>query len=166
LCAREKTTRKTWLRLQEACTLRGGICLSPTYQGFNAKHVIRCAAGHEWEALCANILRGSWCIRCHIARPTTSLEDAQALARSFGGSCLSSTFVKATQPLQWVCDSGHRWSASLNRVYRAHWCPECKKISRAISMKMTKAKHLSQKQVAHSAVEKARAGRRLRALKP
>jgi hypothetical protein len=166
LCAREKRTRKTWLRLQDACTSRGGICLSPTYQGFNAKHFIRCAAGHEWEALCANILRGSWCIRCHLARPTTSLEDAQTLARGFGGRCLSSTFVKATQPLQWACEAGHCWSASLNRVYRGHWCAECNKLSRAVLKERAKANRASQLQLAKSSIGKSRAGRRLQALKP
>ena len=44
----------------------GGKCISTIYKSTDQKLLWQCAKGHEWEALPANIQRGSWCRICYL----------------------------------------------------------------------------------------------------
>lgn len=51
--------------LRELAAAKGGVCLSTEYVNVNTKYRWRCAKGHEWEAIGANVGRGrSWCPIC------------------------------------------------------------------------------------------------------
>ncbi len=52
-------------KLKEAAEAKGGECLSTEYIKLLSKYRWRCAKGHEWEAIGANVGRGrSWCPIC------------------------------------------------------------------------------------------------------
>lgn len=65
----------------------GGKCLSSTYHGTNAPYRLRCAAGHEWDALENNILHGGWCRPCRNEGQKLGIEAMRALASERGGIC-------------------------------------------------------------------------------
>jgi len=104
---------------------RGGECLSTEYLRASAPLVWRCSQGHKWSASW-NAVRsgGTWCPTC--ARSRISIRDAQLLASSRGGECLSTEYLHSVVPLHWRCAQGHEWSASWNVVRSGgSWCPTC-----------------------------------------
>jgi hypothetical protein len=54
-----------------------------------------------------------------------SIKDAQELALSRKGRCLSVDYVNNSTPLLWECADGHRWTATYNNVKNNRWCPQC-----------------------------------------
>ncbi|WP_373322126.1 zinc-ribbon domain-containing protein [Paraburkholderia adhaesiva] len=50
--------------------LRTGECLSERYVNNETKLRWRCAKGHEWEAVPASVIKGSWCPQCAILNQT------------------------------------------------------------------------------------------------
>ncbi|WP_397450687.1 hypothetical protein [Pseudomonas sp. NA-150] len=121
-------------RLQEVCARREGVCLTEEYAGYSTMHRFRCKAGHEWEALAAAVLRGSWCRSCLEARKTVVLDlaAAQQHARYYGGECVSTEYVEAPGDMQWACGFGHSWWASFASIKRSgRWCVQCSMGSRS-----------------------------------
>lgn len=110
---------------------RGGECLSNGPVNSHIKLQWRCANGHEWMARPADIKNsGSWCPTCGIefraAQQRASIEEIQALARSRGGVCLSTSYDDSETNLRWRCARGHEWEASLRNVkHNKSWCPVC-----------------------------------------
>jgi hypothetical protein len=90
---------------------------------------MRCAEGHEWEALGMSLQRGSWCRVCHQVSRRKGLQAMQDVAAERGGQCLSSQYQQAARKLTWLCHLGHIWQASWASVQR-HWCPECAHLNR------------------------------------
>ena len=63
-------------------------------------------------------------VKLNKARNT--LEDARALAKAKGGSCLSPVYRNSRSRLEWRCGLGHSpWHASYDNVKRGTWCPTC-----------------------------------------
>jgi hypothetical protein len=120
----ERRVAESLLRLQALAQARGGQCLSETYLGPKMRHRVRCAEGHEWEALGSSLLRGSWCWVCHQVSHDKGLQAMHDMAAARGGQCLASHYRNFSQRLSWVCHLGHTWKASWDRVQQ-HWCPEC-----------------------------------------
>lgn len=59
------------------------------------------------------------------------ISDAQTLAASKGGKCLSTNLKNKNDLLEWECDMGHNWLASYKSVKGTvnglgTWCPSCK----------------------------------------
>ena len=101
---------------------RGGRLLSRELVTAAAKLQWRCAQGHEWQASWTYVRLGTWCPRCS-GRARLTLEDAQALARSRGGECLSTRYTNSHTKMRWRSADGHIWSASLMSVRRGRWGP-------------------------------------------
>src|SRR5688572_27052025 len=80
-------------RLTDLAKIRGGDCLSTSYEGNKSKLDWRCAKGHKWTAIPSNILRGHWCVICGNERQgrakAHSIELARTVAKKHGGECLS-----------------------------------------------------------------------------
>ena len=112
-------------RLQEAASLKGGICLSSDYTGTAGKYRFRCRVGHEWEAFGSAIRRGTWCQQCAHEERRLGLEMARQVAVERGGECLSQAYVNRKSKLQWRCHRGHCWQTSMNSIQAGHWCPTC-----------------------------------------
>lgn len=54
------------------------------------------------------------------------LEKAQDYAKNKGGQCLNDYYQNAITKMDWKCNKGHVWSASVgNVVGKGSWCPIC-----------------------------------------
>lgn len=108
---------------------RGGECLSDKYLNNKTKLRWRCAEGHVWEALSANVKRGHWCKICgnyrQARQKAKSIETARELARAKGGECLSSDYINNHTKLGWRCAEGHEWRAVPASIQGGTWCPIC-----------------------------------------
>lgn len=52
-------------RLQATAHARGGVCLTPDYDGMRAQYVFRCAKGHEWKSTGNQVVHYlAWCLLC------------------------------------------------------------------------------------------------------
>ena len=59
-------------------------------------------------------------------RLRNTLENAKALAKAKGGSCLSPVYTNCRSGLEWQCGFGHSlWRASYSNVMSGTWCPTC-----------------------------------------
>ena len=115
-------------KAKELANSLGGELLSTPYQGVDAKYKWRCKLGHEWQASYYSVVqRGQWCGRCHgtLRTPEEQLFKAKIIAQDHGGVCLSSEYKGSTQKLEWKCQYGHVWEASLSNISRGKWCPWC-----------------------------------------
>ena len=121
----EEYKKKLTKEAQELAESKGGKCLS---EYVNAKNYMEwvCGAGHTWDAELNRIRRGRWCKQCANDKTAVKLEDAQKVAESKGGKCLSrvGTYNKKAV-FQWECALGHVWEAWYNNVKNATWCPTC-----------------------------------------
>jgi hypothetical protein len=116
---------------QHAASERGGVCLSLAYTGVEQKLEWQCSEGHRFKLSLHHIhSMGCWCRTCGYVRNSAAhrltLDDAHLIATNNGGKCLSTLYVKAIARLEWECESGHRFKASLNSVRNmGSWCPSC-----------------------------------------
>ncbi|MEX3842343.1 hypothetical protein [Paraburkholderia sp. BR10882] len=100
-CAHEASARRNLLadglkRLRAAARAHGGRCLATAYTGARSYYPVECAKGHRWEAEGAEILRGTWCLRC--ARSASQIDAngvarLRAAAQSHNGVRLSTEYV-------------------------------------------------------------------------
>jgi hypothetical protein len=133
--------RKSIKDLRDMAKQFGGKCLSEHFLGMSVKHRWECAEGHQWEAIPQNInTLGRWCPTCGRTksdkkRRKYTLIDMQKLAKSRGGSCLSSTFESVIKKLTWQCSKGHIWEATPHNIKNGNWCPACAREIRAIKRK-------------------------------
>lgn len=115
--------RTSLLVLQALARLRGGQCLSETYEPSRMRW--RCAAGHEWFASPKKIRGGSWCPRCAGFK---TIEDLQAIAAERGGRCLIRSMAEAAHDacIEWECARGHRFAIRHRSVISGQWCSICR----------------------------------------
>ena len=120
-------------RLREAARAKGGVCLGESYHGVNVSYRFRCSAGHEWDAVGAQMLRGTWCRRCHDTpgaparyRLQDGLARLRALAAERGGKCLSTEYRGIEQPVRLRCAKGHVWETRAAGPLYGQWCWECR----------------------------------------
>jgi hypothetical protein len=137
LARREAGERK----LLETIVYRGGRMLTP-YVRSQVKQRYRCAEGHEWTAVPASILQGTWCPECAAAerkelwsrepkrraQRERILRRMQQIAATHGGAVLSETFEGSKVPLLLRCARGHRWRARPSSLKQGTWCPGCKEV--------------------------------------
>ncbi len=122
-------------RLRSMAAAQGGQCLSESYLGVRAPYRFRCSRGHEWETLGRRILRGGWCLKCAYDKKRLTLEDAHAAAQARGGQCLSTTYIRVSVKLHWICHRGHSWHATFAAIRAGHWCAECAYMARITNRK-------------------------------
>lgn len=67
MCDR-RGTRLTLQELQDMAVIRGGKCLSQSYQNSQTPMLWECSAGHQWTTIPAVIRRGGWCRKCYEER--------------------------------------------------------------------------------------------------
>ncbi|MCP4130769.1 MAG: hypothetical protein GY754_07290 [bacterium] len=103
---------------------RGGKCLSEEYKDANTKLKWECKEGHTWQAIPANVKRGTWCAVCRHRKKYT-IEDMQNIAKERGGKCLSKTYKNIFAKLKWKCKEGHTWEAVPSNIKNGRWCPVC-----------------------------------------
>jgi hypothetical protein len=110
--------------LHELAERRGGACLSDAFAGAKVKHRWRCHAGHEWEAVAAQVKHSSWCPICAKRYPG-SIDGMRELAYDRGGWCLSSRYDGHLTLLRFACGRRHRFELTGREVKSGLWCPVC-----------------------------------------
>jgi len=108
---------------------RGGKCLSKKYVDTQTKLLWECKEGHRWSAKPNTIRNGSWCPYC-AQQVKHTIADMRALAKSYGGKCLSKEYINNKIKLEWECKNGHRWKRRPIYVQRGRWCRKCAGIER------------------------------------
>ncbi len=114
--------------LEEARILaseRNGKCISTEWNDSRTKMLWECSEGHRWMSLLSTIRAGSWCCVCYLSTKSYTLEDAQSIAKSKGGKCLSETLEKFQKHLEWECKKGHNWESTLTNINKGSWCKIC-----------------------------------------
>lgn len=130
-CAMVKLRKYTIENMIEIAKSRNGLCLSNEYRGITKKLRWRCGKGHEWKTTPKSILIGNWCPICGIEqsnakkRKKITINEINKLAKLRGGECTSKKYVSLKDPLEWMCKFEHKWSMSLDYLYRGSWCPNC-----------------------------------------
>lgn len=126
---------KTWCRkcssqkyciedIKKIAKSRGGQCVSSTYNGYNGLVDFICQHGHEWKTSPKNIIfANTWCPKCRYIKARNTIEQAQQIAISNNGICLSKRYTIGK--LEWKCNRGHVWPAPYSRIKNGKWCPEC-----------------------------------------
>lgn len=90
--------------------------------------LLQCSCTHRFWLDARHISdRRNFCANCGMnAERAVRLKAAQGHAKSLGGQLLSTAYVTAREPLRWLCDQGHAWSATWDNVHgKKSWCPEC-----------------------------------------
>lgn len=137
-CAAE-ARRNTLDQMKHIAAAKGGKCLSDSYTTTNTKLLWECAKGHQWWAKPTHVKAGHWCPYCaHRARGT--IDEMRMLAKSRGGTCLSTVYRNANTKLQWKCAKGHTWHAAPAKIRLGRWCPECAVEKRASLLRLGLAK--------------------------
>jgi len=111
--------------------------MSEQWRGGSAPLVWRCSQGHVWEATFSNVFcRRTWCPLCANDAQRLGIAEANRIAASHGGQCLSSGYRSCRELLQWACSRGHVFIDSLyNMRLRRSWCPECRYVDRLLLAK-------------------------------
>lgn len=121
---RGKNQRATVQSMVALADRRGGKFISLEYFGNQIKHTWECKQGHRWDAMPGSILAGTWCPDC-AGRRRLTIEDAHKLALEKKGACLSTTLDRKNPRLEWQCQFGHVWSATIHSLRSGSWCPDC-----------------------------------------
>ena len=113
----------------EIAKRHGGECLSKRYLNSKSKLNFKCALGHLWSAIPANIKAGRWCKRCACIRTNTNrkstIKEMMLLAQNREGRCLSKEYLNDGSHLLWECSKKHTWLAKANNIKQGKWCPRC-----------------------------------------
>jgi hypothetical protein len=115
--------RLTITHMRNLAANKRGKCLSTSY--FNARTHLswQCKKGHVWQAIPANIIKGSWCPQC--AGKKVTIEDMCTLAALKGGKCISTTYINNQTKLLFQCAKGHVWKTKPALIQQDKWCPHC-----------------------------------------
>ncbi len=121
---------------------RGGRCLTKEYTNSKSKLRWQCAEGHEWEAEASSVKHGRWCPVCAITKRSRalikySIKDAQRIAQTHNGNCLSEVYESFHKKLKWQCSLGHEWLTSLSKIKYGQWCPVCARKEGAIKRRLS-----------------------------
>jgi hypothetical protein len=118
-----------WLAtVREIVAGHGGELLTKRGLARDKQLRLRCAAGHEWEALGSTVARGRWCSEC--AQVCLGIDEMHRMAAEHGGKCLSDRYIDNRTHLQWECDKGHRWWATAGNMRQyGTWCPDCARVA-------------------------------------
>lgn len=132
-CKREEL-RERWMEIVRE---RGGQLVGDEFTTVAKRYRLRCAKGHEWEALGQQIVAGRWCRRCVAEANSARLLDRKGLARlreaarSKGGRCLATEYVGTAARYELECSFGHRWQTKGSFILAGHWCPVCARAENA-----------------------------------
>jgi len=81
-----------------------------------------CHNGHQWLAQYDSIRQGSWCHECR----KNTIQDAQKLAESKGGKCLSTGYKNCKAKMLWRCgDCDWVWLTSYSNIRSGKWRRQC-----------------------------------------
>lgn len=138
ICAQAKrgaSQRANINDIKKVAEALGGKCKSKTYTNAITPLVWECDKGHLWKATAHKIRQGSWCPICLGKNKT--IADAQDLAETRGGKCLSKVYKNNHTNLRWQCHLGHKWNAAYSNIQAGKWCPLCANENRGATQRAT-----------------------------
>lgn len=123
----EQQRKEYTARVHSIALSRGGGCFDDVvYSSRSARFY--CAEGHQFDALCANVIRKtnpSWCPYC-AGNATLGIDYFQVYARQHGGECLSTDYVNNRSKLSFRCEEGHLFDLEARLItWQGSWCKEC-----------------------------------------
>jgi hypothetical protein len=111
--------------MRKIAELKGGKCLSDTYENINQKLKWQCEKEHIWETKANYVVNcGNWCPTC-AGKVRVTIDCLKKLAEIRNGKCLSEECIGNKTKVKWQCENNHVWEATPNNVMRGSWCPEC-----------------------------------------
>jgi hypothetical protein len=111
--------------MRKIAELKGGKCLSDTYESINQKLKWQCKKGHIWETKANYVVNcDHWCPTC-AGKARVTIDDLNKLAEERNGKCLSEECNGNKTKVKWQCENSHVWEATPNNIMRGSWCPEC-----------------------------------------
>lgn len=119
------------IRFEKVLDEQNYVLMSNQLGKLSEKHLFRCAKGHKFEQEPGRLVSNEYrCPTCsYDARRENSLlglTAAQDRATEYGGECLSTEYVNASQVARWRCAEGHEWETKFTTViHGGSWCPEC-----------------------------------------
>lgn len=123
-----------FINAQKAAHSKKGKLLSTECVDLKTKLLWECKEGHQWKSLYYSVVeKGCWCPLCspintwHPERKEIQFKKAKEYAESKYGELISKKYNKGDDKLEWECQQGHRWFATLGIVSRKSWCPVCAK---------------------------------------
>lgn len=106
----------------------GGDCLSKTYIDARTRLTWKCKEGHIFEMVPSRVKEGRWCRICRNKKGAITrripMQEIREIASLRNGICISKNYIPGTH-LEWECEYGHRWKASIHSVKKGSWCPTC-----------------------------------------
>lgn len=128
-CA-QNARKNTISDCQKIAKLKNGKCLSTEYKNNDTSMKWQCSSGHIFQAKYTNVISGKWCPKCYNERRSKSIklsiDYCNRVAKSKGGSCLSTKYNGVFSKVKWKCKYGHIWEASTNSINSGTWCPKCR----------------------------------------
>ena len=106
---------------------KDGICLSTEYKNNKCPLDWYCnKCDYNWTTNFKSVMvNNQWCPSC-AGRPARTIEDANTIAISNNGICLSDTYINNKTNLLWKCNKcSNEWYARFDRVSCGTWCPKC-----------------------------------------
>jgi hypothetical protein len=140
-CGKESMSAKKALNngLEQAkqyALSKGGECLSTEYISTRTNMLWKCSnqSHNHWFAPFSRVVScNTWCRECSNEQSkdekklANGLKQAQQIAQSKNGTCLSTVYINSHAPMKWKCSNQNHsyWMASFSNVKRSSWCPEC-----------------------------------------
>lgn len=131
-------------RAKNAALLKGGECLSESYDYSGQKLRFRCKCGNEWETRPVDVVKakGTWCPLCVDTSPKSmsikdrhdratassrknTLERMYLIAKERGGECISTEYLPGQKKLKFSCSCGNIWDVNPAKITGGQWCREC-----------------------------------------
>ncbi len=107
---------------------KGGKCLSKKIPQKSQYLLFECSLGHIWKTKPSCIQDGHWCPTCGALKERYTIKDLKAIGVKRNGRCLTSNGdVNGHSIIEWECELGHQWEASVFAIITGWWCPECRK---------------------------------------
>jgi hypothetical protein len=129
--------------VRELVSGKGGILHSTTYENNRGKLDLECAEGHRWKACYDKLKGGRWCPECGRRKTAEAqsytIEEMRAIAKTFGGECLSDAYKGVFEPLFWRCANGHEFQRQPALLTKSNplkrtWCPYCSGVNHSENM--------------------------------
>lgn len=127
VCSRKKTPKFTIDMIRNFAKNKNGECISEKIYYTTDILQWKCEKGHIWKAAFSDIKRGGWCPLCSIDKNRKfNIEYCNYIASEYFGKCLSTKYKNTKTKMNWRCELGHVWQATLGNIKDNNsWCPEC-----------------------------------------
>jgi Zn finger protein HypA/HybF involved in hydrogenase expression len=113
------------------------ITVLSQYQGSHSKLTVRCACGHQWDALANKLFVGQGCPQCALNKRRVNQDEALTrLKQTSGGNITPLTEYPGDVSVPWFVQCGtcqHQWTPTAKNLFKGQGCPKCAIKAKSIS---------------------------------